>query len=678
MVEQMRHDGTMTSGCVGLQPAFEVTDAPEPRNESLYQKGYRDDITKQPLLDGLVDAARAKELEYFASKGVWVKRPKAEAFQKTGRAPISVRWVDVNKGDDQCPKYRSRLVARQLKATDQSGESFFSPTPPLEALRAVLSMATTSTGEYSPNRNPKHPDRTQVSTVDISRAYFNAKKDPEDLTYVALPNEDPNCQNMCALLARHMYGTRGAADGWQEEYSTTLVELGFVQGMSSACVFVHRERGMVCTVHGDDFTTVAGKLSLDWFEDELKKHYELTVGPRLGPGDQDAKEATILNRVIRWTAAGMEYEADPRQAEKLIHECGMEGSNSVSTPGLKETVAQVAEDALLEPRLNTAYRSSAARANYLAADRVDIQYASKEACRWMSAPTISGWTGLKRLTRYLCGLPRLVYLFPWQTVDGIDVYVDTDWAGCARTRKSTSGGCVMLGGHMIKSWSSTQPGVTLSSGEAELCGVIRGSGMGLGFQSLMADLGHVLPLRVWTDSSAAIGICTRQGLGKMRHIDTHLLWVQQAVRSGRVDLRKVIGEENPADISTKHLSSRERVQKLVALLGCRYTSGRAESAPQRRVFGGEQKVRIAEANVVTEGDAEPSGSAYNPVMPHMLYPDRSEMDRRHPRLEAADDIEGNAEALRDLEDDFFIEGQRIIEEIRTELVTSGRRRRPVE
>ena len=202
--------------------------------------------------------------------------------------------------------------------------------------------------------------------------------------------------------------------------------------------------------------------------------------------------------------------------------------------------------------------------------------------------------------------------------------------------------------------------------------------MGLGFQSLMADLGHVLPLRVWTDSSAAIGICTRQGLGKMRHIDTHLLWVQQAVRSGRVDLRKVLGEENPADIFTKHLSSRERVQKLVALLGCRYTSGRAESAPQRRVFGGEQKVRIAEANVVTEGDAEPSGSAYNPVMPHMLYPDRSEMDRRHPRLEAADDIEGNAEALRDLEDDFFMEGQKIIEEIRNELVTSGRRRRPVE
>ncbi len=58
-------------------------------------------------------------------------------------------------------------------------------------------------------------------------------------------------------------------------------------------------------------------------------------------------------------------------------------------------------------------------------------------------------------------MPRLVYLYPWQEIDAIDVYVDTDWAGCARTRKSTSGGCVMFGRHMIKSLSSTQPGVTL-------------------------------------------------------------------------------------------------------------------------------------------------------------------------------------------------------------------------
>ena len=79
--------------------------------------------------------------------------------------------------------------------------------------------------------------------------------------------------------------------------------------------------------------------------------------------------------------------------------------------------------------------------------------------------------------------------FREQTVDIVDVYTDTDWAGCPKTRKSTSGGCVMLGGHAIKHWSSTQTSISLSSGEAEFAGVIRGAGQGLGFQALLRDVG---------------------------------------------------------------------------------------------------------------------------------------------------------------------------------------------
>ena len=87
----------------------------------------------------------------------------------------------------------------------------------------------------------------------------------------------------------------------------------------------------------------------------------------------------------------------------------------------------------------------------------------------------------------------------------------------------------MLGRHAVKHWSSTQQSISLSSGEAEFAGVIRGAGQGLGYQALLKDLGVEVPLRVWTDYSAAIGICTRQGLGKVRHLDTHTLWIQQAV-----------------------------------------------------------------------------------------------------------------------------------------------------
>ena len=133
-----------------------------------------------------------------------------------------------------------------------------------------------------------------------------------------------------------MYGTRGAADGWQEEYSTMLVqELGFNQGIASPNVFYHERRGIRCTVHGDDFTSCGSKVELDWMEKEVGMRYEVTIGPRLGPGPDDAKEAIVLNRVIRWCGETVEMEADPRQVEKLVADCGLDGCKAVSTPGVK-------------------------------------------------------------------------------------------------------------------------------------------------------------------------------------------------------------------------------------------------------------------------------------------------------------------------------------------------------
>ena len=106
------------------------------------------------------------------------------------------------------------------------------------------------------------------------------------------------------------------------------------------------------------------------------------------------------------------------------------------------------------------------------------------------------------------------------------MYSDTDRPGCPRTRRLTSGACVMIGQHCIQTWSSTQALVTLSSGEAEFYGLVKAAGAGLGHQSLLRDMGLKMPVCVWMDSSSVIGILTRSGLGKIRHLETHTLWVQ--------------------------------------------------------------------------------------------------------------------------------------------------------
>ena len=160
----------------------------------------------------------------------------------------------------------------------------------------------------------------------------------------------------------------------------------------------------------------------------------------------------------------------------------------------------------------TRFRGLATRSNYLAADRSDCANAANEACRWTSLPTELGLQGLKRMARFLVGRPRLVWHYRWQDVAHFDVHSDTDWVGFQKTRKSTSGGCVVVGAHLIKAWSSTQPNIALSSGEAEVVGVTKACAITLGYRSLLTDLGLHMPGRVWTVSSAAIGICKRQGL----------------------------------------------------------------------------------------------------------------------------------------------------------------------
>ena len=285
----------------------------------------------------------------------------------------------------------------------------------------------------------------------------------------------------------------------------------------------------------------------------------------------------------------------------------------------------------------------------------------------MSSPTENSWNALKRLCRYLAGLPRLVYTYGWQDVDVVDVYTDTDWAGCPRTRKSTSGGCVMLGKHTIKTWSATQSSVSLSSGEAEFNGVVRGAGMGLGFQSLMRDLGQDAPVRVWTDSEAAIGISSRQGLGKLRHLDTHTLWTQHAVRSGRIDLRKVLGEANPADIFTKHSLSRERLKMLTELFDCKFRGGRPDAAPRLREVP-SNKLTMADT-CVAEVEARPS-------MPHLEH-SKEELERFYPCIpvpKAVDDGDPQAGEQEPL----LEEGLRLAKDLVKSCEEQGRRRRLAE
>ena len=260
-------------------------------------------------------------MKEFAKHGVYKKVPIKECYDKAGKEPIGTRWVDINKGDEAAPEYRSRLVAQELN--QEKRDDIFAATPPLEVLRLMLSILAST--------RPKK--KWKLDSIDIRRAYFHAQA--KRTIYVKLPKEDGQ-DGMCGKLVKAMYGTRDAASDWEQAYTDFMVENKFEVGCITPCLFWNQEQQLIAEVHGDDFTLIGSDENLDWFKTQVSQRFEIKHKARLGPDASDDKDVRILNRIVTWEyGVGIKYEPDQRHAEILIEALDLTGSNKVSTPGIK-------------------------------------------------------------------------------------------------------------------------------------------------------------------------------------------------------------------------------------------------------------------------------------------------------------------------------------------------------
>jgi hypothetical protein len=138
---------------------------------------------------------------------------------------------------------------------------------------------------------------------------------------------------------------------------------------------------------------------------------------------------------------------------------------------------------------------------------------------------------------------------------GSRIPVDSNWAE-EPDRYSSHAGCEFVGSHLIDSWVATDQVRALSSAEAELYGIVDGSARGILTQNLFGELKIEWWVEVECDSSAAIAISSKSGVGKTRHIATRWLWVQDTVRNKQITLQKCKGTENVADMGTKALDGK--------------------------------------------------------------------------------------------------------------------------
>ena len=143
---------------------------------------------------------------------------------------------------------------------------------------------------------------------------------------------------MCALLLKSMYGTMDASHVWQSEYSELLSLHSFTTGKAWPSVFRHSGEDLTLLVHGDDFFVLGDDEGQSFMKEVLKKRYEFRTDGYMGMDESDDSHVTVLNRLITLDkkSGTITFEADPRRAEMIVPQLGLDSAKAVATPNEKK------------------------------------------------------------------------------------------------------------------------------------------------------------------------------------------------------------------------------------------------------------------------------------------------------------------------------------------------------
>ena len=489
---------------------------------------------------------------------VYTEVPIEKCTEEQTSNAIGVRWVKRWKTDTEL---RMRLVVQGCyqDATKLDTDSLFASTPSLVTMRLLLVMALA--------RN------WSISLADISTAFLHAAIGAGEEIFVVPPAEYYPTRNCLWKLNRAMYGLKQSPRLWQEHFAKTMQKLGFRRCKSDSNLYCHSSKQLYVLAYVDDLMIVGDPEQSKAFIDSLNKELLVKITGRLEAGS----EHSFLGRKLRHNGDSIDILMSQQYIEEILKLYSMNSSsNIVNTTGSSALKRAQDSDTPLDKEEHSKFRTAVGKLLWLAFVRPDCSYAVKELSRDVKGPTLESLAKLKHLLRYLNGTRHTVLrlrpthmLTDWKSSLELVCFVDSDWAGCSKTRKSTSGSTVQLLGSPIVHTSRTQATVALSSGEAELYAIGQGINEALYVKSIIleAEFARKVRITVHTDSTAGKSIASRFGTGKRtKHIELRYLYMQNLIDAGMLRVCKIGTKDNCADLLTKYVST-ETLQSLLNRLG---------------------------------------------------------------------------------------------------------------
>ncbi len=474
----------------------------------------------------LWQSAMDKEIDSLNRNETWEEVPLPQ-----GRKALDVKWVYRIKADES---YRARLVVRGFQQ-DEELDDIYSPVARMCTLKLLLSFCCQH--GYT------------IHQMDVETAFLNGPIVSE--VYIKQPFGYDNVmdRNNVFHLKKSLYGLKESPRNWYECFNRFISTLNFERNRFDYCLYSTKDKvNPVFIILFVDDLLICGKdvKLIISIKRKLSEHFKMKD----------------LNKVSSYLGIDIDFDANrkvmtlcqTKYIESLASKYNVKDANLFDTPMEMHLKLEKAE----KPDFNVKFRNLIGALLYVSAGtRPDITYSVNYLSRFQSAYDHTHYAYALRILKYLYKTRNLKLNYRFRDLVGLDAYVDSDWAGDAVDRRSTTGFVIRMYGNPMLWKTQKQGNVTKSSTHAEyiaLSEAVTEIIYLLGVCKQIAPSESIEPVRIYEDNLGAVCIANLGNFTqKSKHIEVHYHYVHEAVERGQIQVVKVNSSDNLADIFTKSL-----------------------------------------------------------------------------------------------------------------------------
>ncbi|TFY64059.1 hypothetical protein EVG20_g6068 [Dentipellis fragilis] len=469
-----------------------------------------------------------------------------------GRKILKGRLVCTRKRDEAgvVKQHKVQFICKGFEQVfGQDYNKTTAPTARMESFHALLQIAAAHDWD--------------ARQFDVKTAFLYGVLPEEEAQYMEQPEgfEEAGKEDWVWLLQKGLYGMKQSGRIWNKMMHTAMVEWGFEHLPCEWCIYYRKTRTgiTIVVVHVDDMLSIASNQEEnEQFYQQLKQKWVISdlgeVKFTLGIAVQRnctertmaLSQKSLINRVL---TQFRQQDADPAPSP-------MEPSLKLAWPDQSIELSKEEYNILAV----TPYRSLVGCLMYLAiGTRPDIAFAVRRLTGFMDCYHREHWNAALRVVRYLKGPKDLVLTLGGEQIQLVS-FTDSDYANCTDTRRSIGGYCFALGTGIISWASRKQRIVTDSTCYAEYIAAHEASKECLWLRHLLSglDIPQQDPTPLLCDNNAVITLSQDQALhARSKHYDITYHLLRQCVEDEKIVLSRVRSSDNPADIFTKALGTKD-------------------------------------------------------------------------------------------------------------------------